>query len=128
MNLLSNILSNNLWFSFLNFIYNLILLAWHWFFPFFFLLFLFMFSLDRCSIPSREVSILWSYLDITLLFSSYVYLIFLEHLSHKRLKVSKIPFSFLFFFLVLKEDYRINGLHFGLFFIICSVFLFYGDN
>merc|ERR1712153_271813 len=34
------------------------------------------FSLDRCSIPSREVSILWSYLDITLLFSSYVYLIF----------------------------------------------------
>ena len=33
-------------------------------------------SLDRCSIPSREVSILWSYLDITLLFSSYVYLIF----------------------------------------------------
>ena len=42
----------------------------------FFLLFLFMFSLDRCSIPSREVSILWSYLDISLLFSSYVYLIF----------------------------------------------------
>merc|ERR1712160_101139 len=36
------------------------------------------FSLDRCSIPSREVSILWSYLDITLLFSSYVYLIFFE--------------------------------------------------
>ena len=33
------------------------------------------FSLDRCSIPSSEVSILWSYLDITLLFSSYVYLI-----------------------------------------------------
>ena len=32
--------------------------------------------MDRCSIPSREVSILWSYLDITLLFSSYVYLIF----------------------------------------------------
>ena len=31
---------------------------------------------DRVSIPSREVSILWSYLDITLLFSSYVYLIF----------------------------------------------------
>merc|ERR1712183_817772 len=39
---------------------------------FFFLSFL---SLDRCSIPSREVSILWSYLDIGLLFSSYVYLI-----------------------------------------------------
>ena len=37
----------------------------------------FFFSLDRFSIPSREVSILWSYLDITLLFSSYVYLIFL---------------------------------------------------
>jgi hypothetical protein len=37
--------------------------------------------LDRCSIPSREVSILWSYLDITLLFSSYVYLIFLQKLG-----------------------------------------------
>ena len=45
------------------------------------------------SIPSREVSILWSYLDITLLFSSYVYLIFcfvknsaFEHLiSFKKL-------------------------------------------
>merc|ERR1711863_246402 len=35
------------------------------------------FSLDRCSIPSREVSILCSYLDIILLFSSYVYLIFI---------------------------------------------------
>merc|ERR1712195_10604 len=45
---------------------------------FFFLSFL---SLDRCSIPSREVSILWSYLDITLLFSSYVYLIFLHLFS-----------------------------------------------
>merc|ERR1712187_461060 len=39
------------------------------------------FSLDRCSIPSREVSILWSYLDITLLFSSYVYLIFWHYLD-----------------------------------------------
>merc|ERR1712157_262415 len=38
------------------------------------------FSLDRCSIPSREVSILWSYLDITLLFSSYVYLIIFFYL------------------------------------------------
>merc|ERR1712174_194001 len=37
---------------------------------FFFLSFL---SLDRCSIPSREVSILCSYLDIRFLFSSYVY-------------------------------------------------------
>merc|ERR1712216_654803 len=46
------------------------------FFYFIFLFFSFFFSLDRCSIPSREVSILWSYLDITLLFSSYVYLIF----------------------------------------------------
>merc|ERR1712083_233330 len=36
----------------------------------------FFFPLDRCSIPSREVSFLCSYLDITLLFSSYVYLIF----------------------------------------------------
>ena len=40
--------------------------------------FSYFFSLDRCSISSREVSILWSYLDITLLFSSYVYLIFLS--------------------------------------------------
>merc|ERR1712110_620292 len=39
-------------------------------------LFFLFFSLDRFSIPSREVSILWSYLDIILLFSSYVYLIF----------------------------------------------------
>merc|ERR1711860_264089 len=36
----------------------------------------FFFLLDRCSIPSREVSILCSYLDIRLLFSSYVYLVF----------------------------------------------------
>ena len=43
-------------------------------------------SLDRCSIPSREVSILWSYLDITLLFSSYVYPVFLEYFYfHKDL-------------------------------------------
>merc|ERR1712157_106440 len=49
-----------------------------WFFPFIFLSFSSFFSLDRCSIPSREVSILWSYLDITLLFSSYVYLIYLS--------------------------------------------------
>merc|ERR1712039_1155414 len=47
-----------------------------WFFSFIFLSFSSFFSLDRCSIPSREVSILWSYLDIILLFSSYVYLIF----------------------------------------------------
>merc|ERR1712045_474579 len=40
-------------------------------------------SLDRCSIPSREVSILWSYLDITLLFSSYVYLIIYGFLKDK---------------------------------------------
>merc|ERR1711937_589653 len=43
------------------------------------------FSLDRCSIPSREVSILWSYLDITLLFSSYVYLIFI----HEKIRLKK---------------------------------------
>ena len=41
-------------------------------------------SLDRCSIPSREVSILWSYLDITLLFSSYVYLIFNSYFVNLR--------------------------------------------
>merc|ERR1711988_1910273 len=34
------------------------------------------FSLHRCSIPSREVSIIWSYLNIRLLLSSYVYLNF----------------------------------------------------
>merc|ERR1712014_193882 len=50
----------------------------------FFLLFLFMFSLDRCSIPSREVSILCSYLDIILLFSSYYFLYhFLYHFLYK---------------------------------------------
>ena len=43
-------------------------------------------SLDRCSIPSREVSILWSYLDITLLFSSYVYLVFFSFLFHSFFK------------------------------------------
>ena len=31
------------------------------------------FCLDRWSIPSRQFSILWSYLDIILLFSSYLY-------------------------------------------------------
>merc|ERR1712176_1706721 len=41
----------------------------------FFFYYFSLFSLDRCSIPSREVSILCSYLDIILLFSSYVYLI-----------------------------------------------------
>merc|ERR1712193_114841 len=46
------------------------------FFSFIFLSFFSFFSLVRCSIPSREVSILCSYLDIILLFSSYVYLIF----------------------------------------------------
>merc|ERR1712150_117806 len=45
-------------------------------FSFMFLSFFSLFSLDRCSIPSREVSILCSYLDIILLFSSFVYLIF----------------------------------------------------
>merc|ERR1712230_259013 len=38
----------------------------------FFFLLVFFFSLDRCSIPSREVSILCSYLDIRFLFSYYV--------------------------------------------------------
>ena len=49
-------------------------------FFFIFLSFSSFFSLDRCSIPSREVSILWSYLDITLLFSYYLYLIFYLHI------------------------------------------------
>merc|ERR1711965_1098138 len=44
------------------------------FFYFIFLSFFSFFSLDRCSIPSREVSILWSYLDIRFSFSYYVYL------------------------------------------------------
>merc|ERR1711934_413308 len=43
-------------------------------FYFIFLSFFSFFSLDRCSIPSREVSILCSYLDIRFLFSYYVYL------------------------------------------------------
>jgi hypothetical protein len=33
------------------------------------------FCLDRWSIPSRQFSILWSYLDIILLFPSYLYFI-----------------------------------------------------
>merc|ERR1712147_615497 len=41
-------------------------------------------SLDRCSIPSSEVSILCSYLDIILLFSSYVYLIFKKKKKKKK--------------------------------------------
>ena len=36
---------------------------------------------DPITIPSREVSILWSYLYITLLFSSHVYLILLLNLT-----------------------------------------------
>merc|ERR1712174_22583 len=54
-----------------------------WFFYFIFIYLLSFFSLDRCSIPSREVSILCSYLDITLLFSSYVYLIFILYFLYK---------------------------------------------
>ena len=45
------------------------------------------------SIPSREVSILWSYLDITLLFSSYVYLIFCWDISRES-SVSKRQISY----------------------------------
>merc|ERR1712157_586277 len=60
-------------------------------FSFIFLSFFYFFSLDRCSIPSREVSILCSYLDITLLFSSYVYLLFILLLAIN---------SFLFFILI----------------------------
>merc|ERR1712066_577072 len=41
-------------------------------------------SLDRCSIPSREVFILCPYLDIILLFSSYVYLIFKKKKKKKK--------------------------------------------
>ena len=73
-----------------------------------FLSFFSFFSLDRCSIPSREVSILWTYLDITLLFSSYVYLIFYwiylvlfifwSIISSKSLSIS-FPFFFLMNFL-----------------------------
>jgi len=46
------------------------------FFPFKFFPYLSVFSLDRCSIPSREVFILWSYLVFIILFSCNVYLIF----------------------------------------------------
>merc|ERR1711976_594377 len=48
-------------------------------FSFKFFSFFSFFSLDRCSIPSREVFILCSYLDIILLFSSYVYILCLAH-------------------------------------------------
>ena len=51
-----------------------------------------MFSLDRCSVSSRKVPILWSYLDITLLFSSYVYLISL-HLYLLVVYISSKPFQ-----------------------------------
>merc|ERR1712061_871173 len=40
---------------------------------FIFLSFFYFFSLDRCSISSREVSILCSYLDIILLFSFFFF-------------------------------------------------------
>merc|ERR1712113_86870 len=55
-------------------------------FYFIFLSFFSFFSLDRCSIPSREVSILCSYLDIILLFSSYVYLILKKKKKKKKKK------------------------------------------
>merc|ERR1712146_708269 len=57
----------------------------------------FFFSLDRCSIPPREVSILWSYLDITLLFSSYVYLIFSYFLFSFRIYFQILHRSFIMF-------------------------------
>merc|ERR1712150_294408 len=47
-------------------------------------------SLDRCSIPSREVSILCSYLDIILLFSSYVYLIIKKKKKKKKKKSTRV--------------------------------------
>merc|ERR1712146_661649 len=58
-------------------------------FSFIFLSFFSFFSLVRCSIPSREVFILCSYLDIILLFSSYVYLI-----SKKKKKKKKKTLGF----------------------------------
>merc|ERR1712217_83780 len=69
-----------------------------WFISFIFLSFSYFFSLDRCSISSREVSILWSYLDITLLFSSYVYLIFWEFIYKI---IYFLSFSLFFFFNIL---------------------------
>merc|ERR1712150_189724 len=45
------------------------------------------FSLDRCSIPSSEVSILCSYLDIILLFSSYFF--FFPQKKKKKKKKKK---------------------------------------
>ena len=41
----------------------------------------YMFSLDRCSITSRNIYILWSYLDIILLFSYYLSIIWLSILQ-----------------------------------------------
>lgn len=47
----------------------------------------FFFYLDRWSISCRQLSILWSYLDITLLLSSYLYLI-LPFVVHSLRRVS----------------------------------------
>merc|ERR1712050_336415 len=54
---------------------------------FFFFFFCF-FSLDRCSIPSREVSILCSYLDIRFLFSSYFFFFLKKKKKKKKKKKS----------------------------------------
>merc|ERR1712238_372233 len=51
---------------------------------FIFLSFFSFFSLDRCSIPSREVSILCSYLDIILLF--FFFFFFLKKKKKKKKK------------------------------------------
>merc|ERR1712167_235596 len=55
-----------------------------WFFSFIFLSFFSFFSLVRCSIPSREVSILCSYLDIRFLF--FFFFFFLKKKKKKKKK------------------------------------------
>merc|ERR1712190_548559 len=55
----------------------------------FFFIFFSLFSLDRCSIPSREVSILWSYLDIILLFSFFFFFFFFFFFLKKKKKKKK---------------------------------------
>merc|ERR1712199_123981 len=52
----------------------------------FFFLLVFSFSLDRCSIPSREVSILCSYLDIRFLFSYFFFFFFKKKKKKKKKK------------------------------------------
>merc|ERR1712193_285122 len=63
------------------------------FFFFIFLSFLSFFSLDRCSIPSREVSILCSYLDIRFFFFFFFFFLKKKKKKKKKKKSKKNNFS-----------------------------------